>query len=274
MMNNNEITVQQLIVNDIVAPKIECNFEEINKDLDLVLEQYDGLLVGEYDIKPAKKIKANLNKLKTAINDKKKDVKKLVNKEYTPFELEVKKLMAKIDNVNIGIDSQLKDYEAKRIEERYAFLEAMIEDLVGDLDVAIYIDDHQDWLNASYSNKKVKDEIVDICEYFKKNMKALELLNTEFKDDLVEVLVNGGGMAEVLQEKTRLEMQHARFKEIEEAKKQEEARQDELVKETSESFIANEKQVTFTLKITCSLSQGENLSRFIKDNNIEIERIK
>ena len=61
----------------VMPEKIDFNFDEMKTELSEKLEKYNALVVTEDSIKDAKSDRANLNKLKTAIDDKRKEIKKL-----------------------------------------------------------------------------------------------------------------------------------------------------------------------------------------------------
>ena len=54
---------------------IDFNFEDMKSELSIKLKQYNALVVTEDSIKSAKDDKAQLNKLRTAIENKRKEIK-------------------------------------------------------------------------------------------------------------------------------------------------------------------------------------------------------
>ena len=63
---------------DQFIKEISFNAEEIKAELAQRLEKYNGLVYNEANIKDAKADRANLNKFKNAIEDKRKEMKKNV----------------------------------------------------------------------------------------------------------------------------------------------------------------------------------------------------
>lgn len=267
--------VKELTVKPITVLNIESNFNEVKESLELILKGYQGLTFDENEVKSAKKSRAELNKLKKAINDKKITVKKEYLAPYTDFENKVKILMGLVDEPCLLIDTQVKGFEEKQKLDKGFFLENMIDDIKGTLEVSI--DVREEWLNASFSNNKIKEEVTAICDNFVKNMEAMKMLNSEFSEELSEVIINGGDMADVTIELTRLKMLQDKFKEKEVIKQEELKELQEEVKETTVEQDYNEaedtKEFTFTLKITCSVEQSEKLKQFMQENNIKAERI-
>ena len=73
-----------------IPEKIDFNFEEMKAELSDKLAAYNALVVTEDSIKSAKADKANLNKLRTAVEDKRKEIKKLCLAPYECFEKQCK----------------------------------------------------------------------------------------------------------------------------------------------------------------------------------------
>ena len=72
---------------------IDFNFEDLKTELGRSLSYYNGLVVTEDDIKSAKDDRAKLNKLREALENKRKEVKKECMAPYTDFENKVKELV-------------------------------------------------------------------------------------------------------------------------------------------------------------------------------------
>ena len=76
---------------------IDFNFEELKGQLAESLALYTGLVVTEDGIKGAKEDRAKLNKLREALENKRKEVKRECMAPYTDFEAKVKELVGLID---------------------------------------------------------------------------------------------------------------------------------------------------------------------------------
>lgn len=98
--------------------KIEFNFEEIKKSLESKLENYQSLVYNDTEILSAKKDRAELNKLKTDIENKRKEIKNQCLKPYEEFEIKIKELVALVEKPIKEIDSQVKNYEETQKEEK------------------------------------------------------------------------------------------------------------------------------------------------------------
>ncbi len=112
-------------MNELILPVVDqkvgllkWNFEQINSTLDTYLEKYQNLHVSQDDIKEAREIKQELNRVKNQIEDRRKAAKAEFCKPYEVFAEQVKVVTGKIDAVTGNIDSQLKTYEAEEKEKK------------------------------------------------------------------------------------------------------------------------------------------------------------
>ena len=136
-------------------------FDELRIDLKNRLNKYNSLVVTENAIQDAKSDRANLNKLKKAINDEKIKLKK---EAFDTFENQCKDLVALIDEAVGNIDTQVKIFEQKAKDNKLMKLK----DMWAGKEIANIIEYEQvhneKWLNASATEAsidKAMNEIVD-----------------------------------------------------------------------------------------------------------------
>lgn len=103
----------------VTIPQAIENIQYLRSELTTQLEYYNSLIVTEDSIKDAKSDKAALNKLKTAIDNQRKEVKKQTMSLYEPLEKECKELIAMIDAPIEAIDKQLKAFDDIKKQEKY-----------------------------------------------------------------------------------------------------------------------------------------------------------
>ena len=140
-------------------PEIRWNKEDIKREVSAMLTKYDGLVYTDKQIKDAKADRAKLNKLYKALDDKRKEMKKLCMAPYEKFESEMKEVLALISEQIGHIDGQAKEYEEVKKKEKLdqiqqAFIEEGFQPFV--TFEAIY---DPKWLNASVSMKQVKEAL-------------------------------------------------------------------------------------------------------------------
>ena len=163
----------ELIIDKEVPGILAWRFDELNAALDYELAKYKNKEITKENVMDAKRVRADLNNLSKAINDKKIQVKKTFCAPYDDFAAKVKTLLVKIKDVTTPIDEGIKSLEdqekqAKRqliiehmaeyMDEKFdePFIKAMSLDLVWD----------EKWLNKSCALSKANKELesaIDSC---------------------------------------------------------------------------------------------------------------
>ena len=103
---------------------LNWNFAELDVQLDEQLKKYQGLQFTDQEIQEAKNTRAALNNVAKEINSRKISVKKQFCAPYDEFAEQAKKLIAKIDSCNSGIDAQIKAYEQSQKDAKLKEIEA------------------------------------------------------------------------------------------------------------------------------------------------------
>ena len=98
--------------------KIESNIAEVKSWLINALEPYKNMVVSEDAIASAKQDRAKINKLKNAIDEKRKTTKKQWVHPYVTWEAEVNELLGLCDEASGNIDSQIKSFENEIKEQK------------------------------------------------------------------------------------------------------------------------------------------------------------
>lgn len=188
---------------------IEFNFEELKTELTNRLEKYQNLTYTEETLKEAKNDKAGLNKFKDAIETRRKEVKKLCLKPYEEFEAKVKELVALIDGPIVAIDTQLKDFEDKRISAKLCDITDLYNAIFAGWTDVIRLEKifNEKWKNATYKMPSIQKELQEILDKALHDIQVIDDMdipmdvNLQVKDKYIETLDFGKAMAE----KIRLE---------------------------------------------------------------------
>lgn len=106
----------------VTIPQAIENVQALKQELADRLDYYKTLIVTEAGIKDAKADKAALNKLKSAIDDQRKEAKRQVLALYNPLETECKELLGMIDEPIRAIDDQIKAFDEQKKQAKYAEL--------------------------------------------------------------------------------------------------------------------------------------------------------
>ena len=98
--------------------RIQWNKEELEAAVRAKIAGYENVVYTEENIKAAKNDRAELNKLIKAIEERRKQVKNIINKPYAVFEAELNEITALINEPVALIDQQVKAFEEKQKKEK------------------------------------------------------------------------------------------------------------------------------------------------------------
>ena len=155
--------------------QIDCNFEALQKELDESLQKYSSIVVTPNSIAAAKKSRADLNKLKTVIDERRKEIKREWCKPLDEFESKVKILTKLIDKPIEVIDKQVKVFDDQRIEEKKTALLECYSSNIGDLNESIPFEKLVDpkWKNVTAELDKLKADLQDKISRCKSDIKII-----------------------------------------------------------------------------------------------------
>lgn len=191
---------------------IQANLAELQGYVEGVVSKYKYLVYTDEQIKLAKNDRADLRHLKEDIEAKRKALKAKWNAPYLAFEGELKKITALIDEPVALIDGQIKDFEARRKEERLSKLNAVFErhNPLGELLEFERLLDPK-WLNASVSDAKAVSSLVDKLEHIQKDIAQLEsVISAENRTVCIEKYLSCFNLADAILHDTLLKAKKAK----------------------------------------------------------------
>lgn len=251
---------------------IEFNFDELKTELTKRLEKYQGLTYTEESLKDAKADKAGLNKFKEAIETRRKEVKKLCLKPYEDFEIKVKELVALVDEPITAIDTQIKDFEDKRISAKLVDITDLYNSIFDGWQGIIRLERifNEKWKNATYSMKNINQELQEIFNKVKAEMQTISDMNlkSDIELQVKDVYLQTLDFGKAIQEKNRLEELEKRLQEHT-VKQQEKEEIKEVYAAPEPNF--NLKNIVYERKfwVKGTKEQLISLGNYMKDNNIE-----
>lgn len=224
--------------------RIEWNRAELEAAVKAKVAQYEGVTYTDDTIQAAKADRAELNKLKTAIEDRRKIVKKVINEPYTVFEKELKGILALIDKPVGIIDTQIKDYENQKKEEKKEKIREAYSAAIGELEKVIEFERLFDtrYLNATFSLQKAIADIQGKIEKVKTDLRTIDEMCSDYKTNAQDIYLKTLDLSKAMAEEKRLrdlkEKMEADKRAREEAERrrieQEEARRQELARRQEE----------------------------------------
>lgn len=264
----------ELKTEDIKALEpVKFNYEELKKELTEKVENYKNLVYTEENINMAKKDRANLNKLKKAINAEKIRVKNTLLAPYTDFESKCKELIEIVDTSVENVDRQVKAFEDEEKRTKREEIQKYFNEHVGHFkDVIIFENIFEDrWLNKTTTMKAVQ---ADIEHIFSRSSSDLVTIESTVPDKEIQKqciafyfknITNPSILGTTIQKAREL---------IEEQKKIEELKQAEGTEKTESGTKSTkngtEKKITIAfLAQEMTMEQVQALKKCLKDNNIK-----
>lgn len=253
--------------------EIEWNNEELKAKIAEKVKDYEGLVyVGEAQIKEAKADRANLNKLRNAIEDERKRIKKLCLEPYNRFEAQVKEVVALLDRPIAMIGEQIDAAEEAKKAAKKADIEELFKTIGFQDFVTLEAIWDPKWLNATVTMTKIEEamrtrmyqigtDVLTISELQDYKFEAMEVYKETL--DIGAAIREGKRLLEIQKAKEAAELarqaeeQAARERMAAEAAKasQEPKEQAEPVLEESRPLPDKERILTITFRVTASESQ-------------------
>ena len=269
---------------------IETNFEAVDAYLTEAMEPYTQMVVTEDSIGDAKKTLAQLRKLKDGINAQKIAVKKEWMKPYTEYEDKAKTLMSRVEKGISNLDSQLKDYDARRKEEKMAELRAWYEQEAARYRVEVYLSwdliKNPKWANAGFSVEDAENEISERINNAARDVDYITGTDSPFVAAMLIEYLRSRDLREALAVETRLRAvqeaeERRKAQAVAETFQPEEAPEEEPDAPEQPQFIrpieADEppkpKLYDLAFRVKVTMQQAHALKAFFAEQGIKYEKI-
>ena len=145
-------------------PAVAWNYEELKAWLDTSLANYRGAVYTPAMMGQAKKDRAALNKLRGALDDRRKEIKARYLEPYNTFEGQIKELIGMVADCAGAIDAQVKAEDEHARGEKQEAIRDIYSAWAKDLEGLLPLGKIQDprWLNKTVSLDAVEKEMQDI----------------------------------------------------------------------------------------------------------------
>lgn len=182
-----EIIESELAVT-VVEPTIADNLTALSAYVDKEIEPFLNWTVDVSDkkrITEAKKVIAELPKLKKKIEDERKRVKKAYTAPLDAFEKRVKEVTTKIELAYRGVKNQIDDAEQAARDRRYDRLHEVYEEFAPALVPMVEFDQvlEKEWLRLSMNEKRAEDELCDKLAKLAKDWRVLKESQLRCKEE-------------------------------------------------------------------------------------------
>lgn len=249
----------------------EANFEELKKDLQEKVSKYENMIYNDNEIAQAKKDRADLNKLKKAINDKRIAMEKEYMQPFNEFKAKVNEILALLDKPILAIDTQVKNYEAQLVEAKKQWIEATFKQKSPFNWIKLEQIYNSKWLNSSFTKKSIEEEMDLSFSMIETELKSIDTL--DYKEQALEVYKETLSLSMALDKVKQikeldkiLEEQKAKAEVKEEIK---EEPKPEVKEEVKVETAAEDPKEWMDMTICLSASDFDKFDAWTKENGIE-----
>lgn len=283
----------ELRINTWKSPEvIDFNFEELKEEITNKSALYKNMVYTDETIKDAKSDRALLNKFKTALEDKRKEVKKQCLEPYNQFEKQIKELVAIIDEPVKLIGEQITEFEDREKAEKHEQITKLFDKAGFQSFVTLEQIYDPKWLNKSVSLKSIEEELTntvyrighDVTTINSLKEYSFEALEHYKKTlDLAGAIAEGQRLADIQKRKLEHEAEVKAREELakkqaeERAKAETEANLHEELEEVAEEEPQQAVEVKRQwIKFVALLSKDDALAlkEFCDKRGIEIKSVK
>lgn len=289
-----ELKIEQLAIPE----KIAFNYEELKQELSDKVKLYETLVYTDDQIKSAKADRADLNRMKKALNDERIRREKEYMQPFNAFKAQINEIIGIIDKPVALIDKQIKEYEEQQRQEKKKKISGYF--FAGEspewLTLPMIWDEK--WLNASASMKSIQAEIDARIESVNSDLATLSEL-PEFAFEAIETykatldlgksIAEGHRLSETQKRKAEQEKARAEQEKLRQEQEEERVRLAAMMtpKEIAESAEAHREAANaggvhmseelskqwVSFKAFLSVSDATALKEFFDSRNIEFSRI-
>lgn len=277
--------------------KIEWNFEELKKEITAVSEEYATSVYTDETMKAAKADRAKLNKFVEAMTRERTRIRKRLLEPDEQFGAQVKELTATIERAIANIDSQVKDYEERRRQEKTEKVREFYEENIHDLEETLPFERvfQPRYALASTTMKSIREEILAMIQKVAEGIAIINEVESRYAGDMKEVFLRTYDIGQAMAERNRLEaaeqkrLEYEKEQERRRAERAERARQEaqrvmeagrqkqepaqpavkqEPVRE-AEMETVEEPVYVLDFRVRATKQQLDALKAFLKDNQIK-----
>lgn len=286
-----EYKQMELKVNEVIIPdKITFNYDELKQELTEKVSMYESLVYTEENIKEAKVDRANLNKLKKALNDERIRREKEYMQPFADFKSKINEIISIIDKPVALIDKQVKEHEEKLKQEKMIAIEELFRQIGFQSFVTLDKIFNEKWLNASTTLKSIEEEMKQLMYRFSTDLltlnnlpglgfEAAEVYKTTL--DINKTISEAQRMSQIAKAKAEQEAEQARLKADQDVAMERMIAEEEAKKEadaTSSKIeqvepVADAPKQWIKFQAHMTIEQAKGLGKYMKSAGIEYKAL-
>lgn len=276
-MKENEKNIN---INDLVVvkqlPEIFSQLDVASKIITNMTKDIDLVECTEENKQEVKKNVQMLRAMKTEFENKRKEIKKEINKPYEEFEdYYNKKIKGLLDNSINTLDIKVKDIETTQINEKRDELQEFLDqyrEFYHIENILTSIDQVPIKINLTNSLKSLKEAIIKFCEKISNDLECI--CSEEFKEDiLLEYQKNGfdyvNARLAIINRNKEKEALKKKLEQVEEVVKEEEKIEEKVEEIIKPVEVVEEEELEITFTVKATRTKLRELKEFMKDKEIE-----
>jgi len=190
-----------------VLPEIQWNNEELKTEIAAKAKEYASIAYTDEQETEMRKDRAGLNKLATAFEDERKQVKKFYMAPYEKFDAQVKEVLEPVRNAIKTIDAGLSEidrkYRVDKVNKMRVFYDRYVEDLRGIVPFERTV--REELYKKSITDKKLEQSYITLFKRVREELEALDELPERFRDKALMKYAETLSLTEAMREGKRLE---------------------------------------------------------------------
>ncbi len=260
--------------------KVEDNILEAKEYALELKDYYSKLVFTEVQKDEAAKERANINKAVKKIADYRKNIVAEFKKPIEVFEATAKETEKILKETSDFVDLQVKNFENKEKEIRKENAKKIYENNIEELKELVPFERifNDKWLNKGSwkednTSTIIENEISEIREKVRNGLKAIEELHSEFELELKNTFLQDFDLTKAIFKNNQLQEQKKALEKVSEVKEEVvQAKVETMLKEEVKEDVSDP-MLTYTLKITGTLSKQKALKEFLILNKMEFEKV-
>lgn len=274
-----EVKTDLAVLNQIT---LEANFEQLDESLELMMADYQNMVVTPESLALAKAERAKIRKTIEQIEDARKTVARIYRKPLDRFEDRVKQSLLVCDKAANHLDKQIKyimseDAKAKLSELEVYFNEKRTEDVEWLTFESIQ---NPKWKNVSFKMDDAKKEIDYEISKAISDQETIRGLDSEFETELLLEYQDSRNLSEVIRKNRKLrDAKRAREKREKEAEEKKATVADpvaakEAATPADEAVFDDPDVFDILLRVKVTQRQLQALATFMRQIDITFSRVK
>lgn len=275
-----EVKTDLAVLNQIT---LEANFEQLDESLELMMADYQNMVVTPESLALAKAERAKIRKTIEQIEDARKTVARIYRKPLDRFEDRVKQSLLVCDKAANHLDKQIKyimseDAKAKLSELEVYFNEKRTEDVEWLTFESIQ---NPRWKNVSFKMDDAKKEIEREISKAISDQETIRGLGSEFETELLMEYQDSRNLSEVIRKDSKLrkakrdkERREAERRAKEEAVVANPVAAEEAATPADEAVFDDPDVFDILLRVKVTQRQLQALATFMRQIDITFSRVK